>query len=167
MGFGKDGKGVILHEQVAITLGALADQAAVLGDANYVLQEDFRVIKTEWGASMGAHTAGEGPMVLFLCDGELQAVEAAQALVAEPLDANDNVANERSMRPVFPMGFLSGNGTTDFLRRDDGALAEKTVRWTFSNPEGWNWGAVNVSGGILTTGTVIVVYAKHYGVWVK
>ncbi len=166
MGFGKDGKGAILHEQVATTLSTLANVAAIKAGANLVLGDDFRVIKVEWVATMDGLTAGEGPIDFGFADNALSVAQIAEVLVLDgPLDRNDHDGNEKAMRPVWVL--------ETFVSDSDGpggpaALPqrEKTLRWTFSNPEGWTWFAFNRSGGTLTTGAVIKVLAKYFGVWV-
>ncbi len=167
MGFGKDGKGVILHDVAQVAVGALADAASIKMTTPYVIEDDFRVIKIEWAGRMSGHTAGEGPLVLVFADNELLVAEIAQVLVASPVDSNDNVNNERANRPVFNMAMVSGNATTDILTQHGGTFHEKTIRWTFSNPEGFTWAIVNHSGGALTSGTVIDLQCKYYGVWVR
>ncbi len=167
MGFGKDGKGVIIHERPIITLGALATIAAVHGGAHTLL-EDFRIIKTEFTAVRRGGTAGQGPIVLFLADAELAVQETAQALNAGANNENDHLAMEQAHRPVFICGYFSGNGTTGFLGADQApSPKEKTVRWTFNNPNGWLWGCFNADANDLTTGTEVQIHAKHFGVWVR
>lgn len=165
MGFGKDGKGVIIHEDVTIALLTLAG-GAVLSAGNVALQDDFRIIKSEYFARLDGFTVAEGPLLLVLADAELQDIEIAQACLAQPSDRNDNVENERSHRPVFNCGYFSGNAATGQVGQSDGRLAEKTIRWTFSDTEGWEWAILNLGSGALSTGAVVAVYAKHYGVWV-
>jgi len=166
-GFGKDGKGQILYDEVTISLGALGDNLAMKQTLPYVLEDDFRIIKMEWAGKMVGHTAGEGPMVIVLADNELTPTEIAEAVNASPVDRNDNVALERAHRPVFQLGLSAGNGTTDIISKGNGTeFMEKTIRWTFSNPEGFTMAVVNQSGGGFTIGTIFVLHCKYYGVWV-
>ncbi len=169
MGFGKDGKGVIIHETNIITLGTLADGAAVIADVDaIILTEDFRSLKTEFFIGTNESiAAGDGPIYIGIADGELTAPEIAEQLAQNgPLGRNDNLRTERGMRPiwvldVFGPGQQNGTGDKAFH-----GMAKKNLRWTFSNPAGWNWFAFNQSGGALVTGTVIRLRAKHFGVWV-
>ncbi len=157
-----------MYDEITITLGALADNASIKQTIPYAIEEDFRLIKVEWAGKMAGHTAGEGPIILGIADNELLVDEIAQAYNASPVDSNDNVNNERAMRPCFQLGLVSGNGTTDILSKGGGPeFMEKTIRWTFSNPEGFTWFALNQSGGAFTTGTIFVLHAKYYGVWVR
>ncbi len=67
------------------------------------------------------------------------------------------------MRPVFPLevcvgGLWQGGG--------DAFHGKKTIRWTFSDVEGWQWFVYNVkSGAAFTDGPTIQVFTKAYGVW--
>ncbi len=169
MGKFKD-TGVIIPGTHAQDLGALADQAAVKVDG-LAIEEDFRLLKAEVYATINGSTAGELESLYFgLCDGELTAAEIAEAITAEPKDRNDNAANERAMRPVWVIGALdpasSPQVAESFRGRDGGPLMEWKKRWTFSDPEGWDFFVFNNSGTSLTTGADCRVVASNFGLWV-
>lgn len=152
-------------------MGALADQAAVKIDA-ISLTEDFRVLKAEVYAIINGATATQLDGLLFgIADGELSATEIAEAIVAEPADKNDNLANEHSMRPVWVMGAVSdreaGQVQAVFIGENGGPLMKWTKKWTFNNPEGWDYFVFNNSGTVLTTGADCRVLATHFGLWVQ
>lgn len=162
-GFGKGGKGQILYENEIATLGAVIAAGAVsapIGDYQNGLDEDFRILKVEGAIAVDGLAAGE--MAVFcLADGALTAAEIAECLVASPDGPNDVPAIEHSHRPVFPVATLWGSSDETNLRS-----FEKTVRWTFSDDEAWQWvlyNPGNVHAGALT----YVMWTKIYGVWVK
>ncbi len=166
MGFGKDGKGVILHEVTEITLLALASAAALKADTNIVLQDDFRLIKTEYFAFFDIQNSPSEELLIGIADKELSAAEIAQNInVTGPVDRNDNLANEQAMRPVWLISALVGS-QVPFLANDY-LPVEKTIRWTFSDTEGFTFFAYNPRAGAMTTGSVIRIVAKHYGVWLS
>ncbi len=168
MGFGKDGKGVIIRERDTITLGALNSLAVVKQDNPLVIGDDFRMIKAQILPYLSGATPVEndGPVIIGIADDELSVTEIAECLVAAgPLDRNDNLANERAMRPVFEIAQLPFVDDTSETVQYVLPL-EKVVRWTFSNPEGWTLFAFNNGGSALTTGGVISLLNKFYGVWV-
>jgi len=167
MGFGKDGKGVILRETNIITLSTLGAAAAIKAASNIGLQEDFRLIKTEFFVFQTAMTADEY-VIIGISDTELSAAEVAQSYnVDGPVDRNDNLANEQSHRPVWPICIITEGGTGSDSDLPGGGLPiEKTIRWTFSDTEGFTFHAFNPGTAALTTGGVIHITAKHYGVWV-
>ncbi len=168
MGFGKDGKGVIIRERTTISLGTLASNTVVKQDAPLVLGEDFRMIKSEIFAALEGATAaaGDGPIVVGLANDELTVAEIAEAIQVDgPLDRNDRVAEEQAMRAVFPLFQLEFAEQT--AKNSWRYLPfENTIRWTFSNPEGWTLWAVNMGSSALATGGVIQLLNKFYGVWV-
>lgn len=166
-GFGKNQRGQILYNSPSFTLGTLADQTAMKSTA-YSITEDFRLLKTKWCAHFEGHTVGEGPLIMGIADAELSAAEIAEALTAAPIDRNDHTALEKSHRPVFPLAQIAP-GTDQACSRlpESGLFVDSDIRWTFSNDDGWCWFVFNDSGGALTTGSVLKIFAKHFGVWVS
>lgn len=167
MGFGKDGDGAIIYENVQIALSTLADSAAIKqtsGGVGSSLEEDFRVFKTEYDIHIEGG-ADEDFVTIGICDNELSVTEIAETLnLNGPVDRNDRDSVEKSERAVFEFGHKRGAG-------DDG---EKFVPrmshswgkgWTFSDTDGWAWFAYNDSGAALPTGTIIRIRAKHFGKW--
>ncbi len=162
MGFGKDGKGAILRSDHLISLGTLAARASILLTGSITLGEDFRVIKTEHFAQLVGGTTDES-ILIGLADGELTTTEINSTLLLNgPTDRNDRDQVDQAMFPVWPL-FMIGRDHPD---PNNGMPIEKTLRWTFSNPEGWNLFAFNLSSGSLTTGSSIFVIEKAFGVWV-
>ncbi len=167
MGFGKDGKGVIIHLDAGPTgLSTLASKAAVQVAALPVT-EDFRALKIEAHWTGGAFTGDDDKVLLGIADGELSAAEIAECINADgPLDRNDNLTRERAERPVWLLeGILpSIDGGTTIVTGY--AYTEWTKRWTFSNPEGLQFFVYNPDTDALTTGAGVSVTATIYGVWV-
>ncbi len=169
MGFGKDGKGVIFTQKDLITLGTLNASTAIKQMTPPQILDDFRIIKMELAALLTGHTAGEGPIYMYLVNDELTVAEIVEAIDAEgPLNRNDRVPMERASRAVFLVGMFGAAGVTEELHGHDGqeGIITKTIRWTFSNPEGWSLVAFNDSGATLTTGSIIRLVVKYFGVWV-
>ncbi len=165
MGFGKDGMGTMITHASAITLGTLADGAAIKEAAGPAITEDFRLISFDIYGFLQGDTTDEN-VVLGLADDELSVAEIAEAVVnSGPLDRNDNVGNEQASRPVFLIQEFGqdGNGNATNMIPS----LRKTIRWTFSAPEGWTLFALNHSGSALTTGAVFRFVGKYYGVWVS
>ncbi len=168
MGFGKDGKGVIIADTGLITLATLANVTALKEDAPLTIGEDFRLIKVDLLAMISGATPGEGPLWLYLVNDELTVAEIAEAIEASgPLDRNDRVAFERATRAVFMLGMfpLAVAEEPVFGMESQRGFLQKVIRWTFSNPEGFSLVIFNQSGGTLTTGATVRFAAKYYGVW--
>ncbi len=172
MGFGKDGKGVIITESDIFSMLTLADNTALKQNNPLDIAEDFRMIKTEIVAEWRDVASSNGPLHMYLVNDELTVAEVVEAVQAGgPLNRNDRVAQERAERAVFLIGqfpeFKAGHSTE--LRGADGQMGviNKTIRWTFSNPEGWSFVVINRTGGALTTGSIVRFSAKHFGVWLS
>ncbi len=83
MGFGKDGKGAIIREDVTITVGALTAKTGILQTAGGIhdnMQEDFRVLKTLINGQEFGVTSGEAFSDLYMSNGELTLAEIEEAI---------------------------------------------------------------------------------------
>ncbi len=170
MGFGKDGKGQILWDISTITLGALAANDAVSVTQGSNLLEDFRILKTEYFIGTKFADNSEGPLLIGMAAGGNTAAEIEEAIEAEPNDISDTPEIEEVMRPVWPVTIhilQSFSGTAEFStvgkNISEGVL---NPRWTMPNPSGWSWWAYNL-GTLFTTGGLVEIAAKHFGVWVR
>ncbi len=162
MGFVKDGTGVIIREDRAVTTGTLAVNTAILASAQITLGEDFRMLKSEFSFQVSNSVADES-VLIGIANGDLTIAEIAECLeVNGPTDRNDRVAVERSERAVWPIVNI-GNASRI---ANDGLPIEIKLRWTFSNPEGWVFFAYNQSDATLGTSMIVTIIAKHFGVWV-
>ncbi len=172
MGFGKDGKGVIIRDNDQITLGALNANAAIKQANPLVLAEDFRMLKSEHFLTMesGTFVAGDGPIVVGVANGELSVTEIAECLNTDgPLNRNDRANQESAERAVFPfcqLDFIEkAVGGVEVLNQGLPVVFKKP--WTYSNPEGWTLFAFNHGGSALTTGAILRNLSTYYGVWVS
>lgn len=171
MGFGKDNKGVIIRETDSVALTTIAEGSVKLL-AGLTLGEDFRMIKTVVTAVVTGLTAGEGVgLQLGIANGELSEAEVAEAINADgPVNRDDRLSTERAERFATIVAMTREadvNGTElTMLGPEGGPIVEKTIRWTFSNPNGWQWFVHNI-GIVLTTGSTIRLQATHYGVWLS
>ncbi len=165
MGFGKDGKGAIIRERVEIDAGALASQASILSTAGGVtLQNDFRIVKTEYTMYSDGATDGNN-FAVGLADGHLSVTQIAACLTANgPNNSADRPGIELAERPVWILESYGQHST--FNDASLNKMGEKVFRWTFNGTDGWNFFIFNPLDGALTTGTEIIILAKHFGVWV-
>ncbi len=172
MGFGKDGKGVIIKDRDTITLGALSTITAVKQGAPLAITEDFRMLKGKlhYELAFGTFVEGDGPVLLGICNDELSVTEIAEAInVDGPLGPDDRLGVEQAERAVF----LLDMDPIEFAARAQGD-AEGNIqghvsidqRWTYYNNSGWSLFAYNMGSGGLTTGGLIRLNATYYGVWV-
>ncbi len=165
MGFGKDGKGAIIRERVEIDLGALATQTAILQTAGGVtLEDDFRIVKTEYTIYYDAFTALNS-FCVGIADGHLSTGQIAACLTANgPNEQADRPGIELAERPVWILEPLHMTAALEQSRST--VKGEKVFRWTFNDAEGWNWFVFNPLDNSLNAGSELIILAKHFGVWV-
>ncbi len=172
MGFGKDGKGVIIRQFVdPVSLGAMATGIAVTF-GSLVMEEDFRILKSEVMAGIVGGDAGEAEGVLLgLANGELSTTEIPESLRAQgPVDRNDRLREERAGRQVHSIGVgvKVAVANTEIVFHDKNTNSPMCIDrfpWTYSNPEGWDFFVYN-QGPAIAAGSNIYLQATHYGVWV-
>ncbi len=172
MGFGKDGKGAILREQInGSALGALAAKDGIVVAGGITLAEDFRILKSEITAVVIGLTTGQGEdgLSLHMCNGDLAEADIEECLETNgPLNRSDRDLTERAERFVRKIGVIAGH-TADaehsFVGETNSPMIVVKPRWTFSNATGWKYFVYN-DGVLLTTGATVELMATHYGVWV-
>lgn len=169
MGFGKDGKGVIIREQRSVALGALASGAGIIIVTKLATLERFRMLRCEMLATINTLTTGEGTGLLFvLADGQFTLAEIEAAIEANgPLGPNDTVTEDIADRPVWFMGAIDRETGTEaiFENENGGHMMVIKPRWTFARTKSWNFVVYNL-GDTLTTGASIRIRGKSFGVWV-
>ena len=170
MGFGKDGKGTIIREQRSQAIGTLAARTALIIGTKIALLERFRIIKCEAIALIRNRTSGEqNGMQLYLVDGNFSLAEIQGALdnigPAGPNDAAEEAISERFIKWIGSTPTSVGTEPTQFLNEKGGGHLENTIRWTFARTKSWNWVLFNF-GEAPTTGAVVEIQAKQFGVWV-
>ncbi len=169
MGFGKDGKGVIIIESRPQALGALGAGGGILIGTKLATLERFRMLKSEMWATITGLTSGEGTgLILGLADGDLTLAEIEGAIETDgPLGPNDITGENIAMRPVWKIGAVDRETGTEaiFENEHGGHMLIVKPRWTFARTKSWNWFVYNL-GASLTTGGTVNIRGKHFGVWV-
>ncbi len=171
MGFGKDGKGVIINEKHTLSLGTLAS-GVVLKATSLVMVDDFRMLKSEVLAIVEGLTAGEGGGLVFgLCNNKLSNTEVAAALTADgPLNKNDTPVADIVERFAKLIGVVDhidiGATSLRFVDAEkDGPMMITKPRWSFAAPESWAFFVYNHGANALTTGASVQLQARSFGVW--
>lgn len=159
MGFGKDGRGQIHWGKLSLTLGTLAANSSLKSGGGVVVTDHFRLIKTTGVAMYGIGSEiFDEAVVLGIADNDLSTTEIEECMESTQLDPSDLNQGEESLRPVWLLGIM----------RPGQALAwEETIRWTFHEDVGYTYFVYNLTTGALTTGGVVDILFKNYGVWVK
>ncbi len=159
MGFGKDGKGVMIIENGSINFSTLGGATAIFTPGP-ALTDNFRTVKIDAHLVVTGLASNEG-VQCGISQKNLTVAEVAAALTPfGPKFRGDTDDEEKSSRPVFALHtFIEGD--------EKFAHIEKTLRWTWGeDTAGWNWWAFNPSAGALTTGAALRVQCKSFGVWV-
>ncbi len=115
--------------------------------------------------SMRNHTAGEGPISIGYCHGDLSVTEVLEALTAEQTDPDDIIANERARRPVRKLGNFPGLLSEETFR--DGAMVRSGIGFVIGNDHQFECWALNNSAAVLTTGTILEIDGVMYGRWLR
>jgi len=170
MGFGKDGKGVMIRESRSNVLGALAQGVGVQIDTKLATLERFRMLRGEIFATVTGLTSGEGTgLILVLADGDLSLTEVDEAIDSAngPLGPNDQVIEAIAERPVWLIAAVDRETGPEAMFENDqgGHMLVIKPRWTFARTKSWNWIVYNL-GSILTTGATVHIRTKLFGVWV-
>ncbi len=169
MGFGKDGKGVIIKETRSQAVGTLANSTVLIIGTNIATVERFRMLKTQVMASITGVTAGNANGYYFgLADGDLSLTEIEQGIeTIGPLGPNDIVTNAFAIRPIWILGGIKQQNNTEVLFENEtgGSVLVGTPRWTFASIKSWNFFIYNM-GAAPTTGSTVDIRVKSFGVWV-
>ncbi len=171
MGFGKDGKGVILRERNNESLAALASGSGEIFTSKYALVEDFRMISTEINVTVElVSDAGIHGTVFGIANGNLTIAEIEQVLdgALGPFGPSDRIGEEVAERFVKILGVFenpSGGLEANLHGKHGEPLIRETIRWTFTNTDSWVWFVYNNTGVTMGTGNGVQIMATHYGVW--
>ncbi len=163
--FDKTKNSGIITQLDGFTLGTLADATALKQDNPLPITQDFRVLSVDLQATLDASTANEGPIALGIANDDLTVSEIGSSINTDgPLSPGDRGRQESAERAVFIFDSFyhdaDGNGKLVISGRFK-------VRWTFySGSGGWTLFCFNHGGAALTTGGIIRLTAKFYGVWV-
>lgn len=160
-----EGKGAIYSETVDITLSTLAAKdvisAATKQDGSRA--QGFRFLKSEVFVAANGLAAGEYIMV-GLSGPTMDAVEVEEAIEADPQSPDDRSPVEHAMRPYWPLCILGGEANSGGMTIWQG---EWKPRWSFTESVALSVWVYNLTTGALTTGCVVNVFMKHFGVWLN
>lgn len=155
----------ILYDDVVIDVGALASKDAISVDSKIDSSRlnGFRVMKTEYWISYEGKTTAQGPIMVGYSP-TLTAQQVENGIEADPQVSSAVDETAKSKAPIFPLEMIGAEGTA---KVEDSFKGSFNPRW--STPEGVSaiWWAYNMDAAVLTTGLLIHIFAKHYGVWLR
>ncbi len=149
----------IVHDQITMTLGALAAEGATSSntkiDSGRVsgVQMEFAKFYCEF---LGK-TAGEGPIYVGFCAADVGNTEITEAFAADPQVAKESQESARANRRVFPVWVLTRNETGGLATVIPVSMLQKVQlpSWKLRTGIGLNTFAINRGSGALTSGTVV------------
>lgn len=164
-----DSQLAILYDNLVITVGALGFGASVVVSSKIdsAREQGFRITRTEWFISVLGATTGDQPVQVGYAFG-CTAADIDDTMGSDPqgtFNAANVQSNADAKRPVFPMAIFPG--LADSVIGAASVMKGVTIP-TWSAPEGGflNWYAFAANGG-LTTGRLVNIHAKHFGVWLR
>ncbi len=165
--FSKNPLAGIVRDETDITLSTLGAQTAIVAASRIDTSRlnGFRVLKTQYWIGVQGKTTAEGPVEIGAEIG-LDATEVKECIEADPQNSGEAGAIEQSLRPVWPLVMIKREGT-GILTWMDGQFREWKPQWSVPEGQGLFWYAFNYGGSALTSGTVVKIIAKHFGVWLR
>ncbi len=146
----------------SISLSTLASAAAIKGTILTFGEDFFWVgMKATW--AIRGNTAGEVPIAIGFCHGDLSVTEIVEWADASVSDPDDIIANERSRRPARKVGTFGGAGGDQDI--SDGDMILTRFKRSVGDGHDASLWAINNSGATLTTGAVVLVDGWIYGRW--
>lgn len=166
----KNPKSGIVYDVIEIACGALAAKDLILSASaiDAAKEMGFRILKSQIFASFLNKTADEGGVLFGYAFNPDSAAAVEEAIEADPQSDSRlaRLQNEQAMRPVFPIGLIHFNATDGVLF--NGAAIEIKPQWSIPEGGALQYWAYNVSPSApLTTGCIIQIQAKHFGVWLN
>ncbi len=163
--FSKNNMAQVLHERQAITLSTLAalDAISTVSLIDTAKENGFRILRTEWFIRLKGVANGEGPILVGMA-ANLSAAEVEVTIESDPQAADTPVDGHNANRPVWPLGILENDGVGSAPSARQGVLKPQ---WSIPEGSFLNWWAYNLDGTALTTGGEVIIYAKHFGVWLR
>ncbi len=146
-----------------VTLGAAASDAISVTDLVPALGEDAFCISVDTSVAARDLVAGEGPLTLALCHGDLTSAEVKEALEAEVTDPGDIIAAERARRPVRRLGTLLYTSSSPGLNNGD--VQRTTLKFRLNDGSPLRMANWNRSSGPLTTGGKLRIDGTLYARW--
>ncbi len=161
----KSGGLVKIPFNTSLALATLADAVVLQANvAGGTFAEDFRVtsIRSTW--TMRGATPDEGPIMLGYNHGDYTVTEVKENIESQGLSPAGKIEREQANRLVRQIGAFQGAGQDKVL--NDGKPIRTKLNWIIQDGIGLEFFAMNQSGAILTTGSIIELFGTMYGFWI-
>ncbi len=156
------GRFVAIRVNGQMVLGTLADVTVIKQNLNSGASDnEWYAISLDLTIAVSALTAGEGPLIVGVCNSNLSVTQVKEALEADTTDFNSVDSQEASRRQVRDFGQFSGLNTNEVLF--DGRPRRVKLKMKIFAGENVAIFIYNQAGGALTTGAAITWQGKMYG----
>lgn len=158
----------IVYDDVTIDVGALASKDCIASASKIDSSRlnGFRIIKTEYWMDFEGKTAGEGPIMVGFSPLH-SASEVEDTIEADPQSSAEMENNAVAKRPVFPLEMYPTDGGDTNFEQQRIKKGSFNPRWSVIEGRSAFWWVYNMEGAALTTGMLVHIFAKHYGVWLR
>ncbi len=149
-------RGKVLKGRIslAVTLGTLANAAAVATAVGDTVQERTLALSIEVTASLRSATPGEGPLVVGVAHSDYSAAEIEEWIEnAGSWDEGDLVNQEIARRKIRQIGVFDSALSTENLA--EGQSIKIALKWILTQTQTLDFWVYNRSGATLTTGTLV------------
>lgn len=147
-----------------LALGTLTD-TSVISATLLALAQEVHLISADLIWTIRGATAGEGPILVGLANGDLSTTEIGEAIDASPTSQSAIVELEQASRPVRKVGHIAILTGTGDNQLNDGVAIRTKIQFPIANDTNLDFFARNESGGTLTTGQVLEIVGTVYGRW--
>ncbi len=169
MGLGKSGNLDIVWDFVEMAIGALGALTAVNIPTKIDASRDqgYRVMKAQAAVVWDNKTTVEGPIIVGLAANQT-ATGVEECMEADPQNPNTDGGGQdqfRANRACWPIAFINRTETNG--RLDNGRFVDVPIRWSMPEHGNFDCWAYNNDSSPLSTGTLITVALKLFGVWLR
>jgi len=145
--------------QLALTLGTLANATLISADVSDTVDEKAFILSTECVYTLRDGTAGEGPIIFGWAhadytDAEIEAWIENQGSWSEGNLVSQEIS-KRKIRMVGQFDNVSGTSGGDEKFRE-GQMVKTSLKFVLETGVALSLWAYNLSGGALTTGSVLL-----------
>ena len=153
---------VNLKFRAGLALGGLANDTAIK-QAIIDLVDDFYCYSAQAVWTLRDLAPGQGPIDVGFCDGNYTTLQILEALDASPVGKSDKISLEKTKRDIRPVGSFPGTTESEALK--NGETVYRKLLFPISSSSIFECYAVNRSGAVLTTGSVVHVAGNLTGWW--
>ncbi len=153
-----------------LTLGALGGNDVIAQNSSIdgSRAQGFRIMKSEIFMTLTGKTTAEGPIIWGVaCNMDAAEIEAAMEADPQDRNADDSRGEGTFIKILDVIGLVEvTRPTTNSLNSPLFKVSYGRNGWSIPEGQNLSFWAMNV-GAALTSGTVLLFSAEHFGVWLR